>query len=338
MLISISNADSSKGNRKGARNEKSENRRWRRRRGRRLSPVSPPVDRDPQERASIRKGWLDLLRANLRLEPLAAVATIVGTLVSLLGLLQSRAWLLLTSLVFVCVAIFAGYQARKGRLAMEAASIVIEGHSIDSLNVANLRRRVNRTFFVQDVQHTVRIAGEDMGISWRYSGYCRSDGTAAMGFSLDSDSSTPFERLNCVGYDLGRDPDMNHPIRPILTGAESISKKLSVPFLAPLRTNEPFGVLLKCTLPHCVKPGFSYYTSTLSFAQDRVRRCTVRLIFVGSAPSWVRVYECVAQGPAKLLKNLVPSRREANEFEYLDVVEDRPGESARIYVFWRDSA
>ena len=278
------------------------------------------------------------MRANLRLEPLAAVATIVGTLVSLLGLLQSRAWLLLTSLAFVCVAIFAGYQARKGRLAVDAASIVIEGHSIDSLNVANLRRRVNRSFFIQEVQHTVRIEGEDMEVAWRYSGYCRTAGTASMGFSVDSDSSTAFEKLSCVAYDLGCDPEMVHPIRPMLMGTEGISKKISVPFLAPLKAHEPFGVLLKCTLPHCVKAGFGYYTSTLSFAQDRVQRCAVRLIFVGSAPRWVRVYECVAQGPPKLLKSLVPSRRETNELEYLDVVEDRPGESARIYVFWRESA
>ena len=85
------------------------------------------------------------------LESLAALATIAGTIVSVLALLQSRAWLLLISLLIVCLSILAVLYARKQRLALDAASTVIEGHSIDALNIGNLRRRVNRTLFVQEV-------------------------------------------------------------------------------------------------------------------------------------------------------------------------------------------
>ena len=84
---------------------------------------------------------------------------------------------------------------------------------------------------------------------------------------------------------------MSREIRPLLAGPEGISKKISVPLLEPVKAHESFGVLLKCTLPRCVTAGAGNYTSTLSFAQGRVRHCTVRLMFVGPAPRWMRVYD-----------------------------------------------
>jgi len=252
--------------------------------------------------------------------------------------MQSRAWLVLTSLVFVGFSIAAGIYARKQRLALDAASIVIEGHSIDSLNIANLKRRVNRTLVIQEALHTARIEAEDLEIAWKYSGYCRAERDTSIEFSIDSDDSTAFDNLNCVAFDLARDPGMAQPIRPLLVGSEGISRKLSVPFLEPLKANDSFAVLLKCVLPRCIKAGFGYYTSTLSFAQDRVRRCEVRLIFTGLTPSWLRVYECSAQRRPVLLKTLTPVRQTVDSCEYLDVEEERPGQSARIYIFWRDAA
>jgi hypothetical protein len=271
------------------------------------------------------------------LEAIVALATIVGTATSVLAVIQSRAWLVFTSLFFVILSIIAGLYARKKRLALNAASTEIEGHSIDSLNIANLKRRVNRTLVIQEAHHTARIEGEDLEITWQYSGYCKAYRETAIDFSIDSDDSTAFENLNCVAFDLARDPGMVRPIRPLLVGSEGISRKLSVPFLEPLKSNESFAVLLKCALPLCVKTGFGYYTSTLSFTQDRVRRCEVRLIFAGPTPSWLRVYECSAQRRSVLLKTLPPIRQTADSCEYLDVDEERPGQSARIYTFWRDA-
>jgi hypothetical protein len=271
------------------------------------------------------------------LESLAALATIVGTIVSALALLQSRAWLLLISLLVVCLSILAVLYARKQRLALDAASTVIEGHSIDALNIGNLRRRVNRTLFVQEVQQTARIDGEDLEITWRYSGYCKATSESAIEFSINSENNTAFGRLNCTAYDLRHDPEMSHGIQPLLVGPEGLSKRISVPFLKPLSVNQPFEVMLRCTLPRCIKAGFSYYASVLQFGQDRVGRCEIRLIFVGPAPSWLRVYESTLQKPAALVKTLPPSRQEPGLCEYLDVAEDRPGQSARVYMFWRDS-
>jgi hypothetical protein len=271
------------------------------------------------------------------LETLAALATIAGTVISVLALLHSRAWLVLTSLIFVCVSIVAGLYARRERLALNNAFTTIEGYSIDSLNMANLKRRVNRTFVIQEARHTARIEGGDLKIAWAYSGFCRADLEAAMEFSIDAVRTTPFAKLDCVAYDLGHDSDMTHPIRPLLIGPEGISKKISVPFLEPLRADQPFSLLLKCTLPECFRKGFGYYTSTLSFAQERVHNSTVHLIFADPAPKWLRVYESTPRSPARLVKSLAPSRQEPNLCEYLDVVEGRRGQSARVYAFWRDS-
>jgi hypothetical protein len=271
------------------------------------------------------------------LESLAALATIVGTVVSVLALLQSRAWLLLISLLVISLSVLAVLYARRQRLALDAASTVIEGHSIDALNIGNLRRRVNRTLFVQAVQHTARIDGEDLEITWRYSGYCKAASESAIEFSINSENNTAFGRLNCIAYDVGHDPKMSHGIQPLLVGPEGLSKRISVPFLKPLSANQSFEVMLRCHLPRCIKAGFSYYASVLQFAQDRVGRCEVRLIFDGTAPSWLRVYESTLQKPAALVKSLPPVRQEPGLSEYLDVAEDRPGQSARVYTFWRDS-
>lgn len=272
------------------------------------------------------------------LESLIALATIVGTATSVLAVIQSRAWLVFTSLLFVSTSIVVGLYARKKRIALNAASTEIEGHGIDSLNIANLKRRVNRTLLIQEAYHTARIEGENLEITWQYSGYCKVERETAIDFSIDSDDSTAFENLDCVAYDLARDPGMVQPIRPLLVGSEGISRKLSVPFLEPLKAHDSFAVLLKCALPRCVKAGFGYYTSTLSFAQDRVRRCEVRLIFAGPVPSWLRVYECSTLRRPVLLKTLPPIRQTAHFSEYVDVEKDRLGQSARIYIFWRDPA
>jgi hypothetical protein len=140
-----------------------------------------------------------------------------------------------------------------------------------------------------------------------------------------------------MAYDLAHDPDMVRGIRPLLVGPEGVSKKISVPLLEPLKAHQSFGVLLKCTLPRCITAGTGYYTSTLSFAQDRVAGCAVRLLFVGPEPGWMRVYDCAHQRAPVLLKSLAPSRPEPGLCEYIDVVEDVPGQSARVYIFWRDS-
>jgi hypothetical protein len=300
-----------------------------------LSPVSPELNNETQKRAGIFGFRPALSRGPFPLEPLASVATIVGTLVSILGLMQSQVWLVLTSLLFVCVTIFALNQSRKVRLALQSASTVIEGRSIDSLNIANLRRRVNSTLVIQEAHHTARIESSGMEITWRYIGYCKVDRVSAMEFSIDSEAATPFDDLNCLAFDLGHDPEMKHPISPLLLGTSGLSKKISVPFLEPLSANQPFSLSLKCTLPRCLTPGFGYYTSTLSFAQKRVSQHIVNLIFVGTPPEWVRVYESSIDGALKLVKTLRPSRRKGRLTEYEDRTSDRRGQSARVYSFWR---
>ena len=84
-----------------------------------------------------------------------------------------------------------------------------------------------------------------------------------------------------------------------------------------------------------MQAGLEYYTSTLSFGQDQVRSTTVRLVFLGNRPAWVRAYEWDASGGARLLRDLRPLRDRWKFAEYLDTAEDVAAQSARIYLFWR---
>lgn len=270
------------------------------------------------------------------LESLAALATILGTILSVVALVESRKWLVLASFSLLAIAIGAGLYARRERHALRSAAITVEGRSIDALNVANLRRRVNRTLLVQEAHHTARIDGEDIEFEWTYSGFCRAKSESAMEFSVESEQQVPFDRLDCLAYDLQRDPKKLHPIRPLLIGADGVSKKISVPFLRPVRSKEAFGLMLRCTLPRATKAGFGYYSSTLSFEQDRVAVCIVRLIFVGSPPEWVRVYDCSTGTKPVLVKALSAAKSGGGQHEYIDEIVGARGQSARVYTFWRE--
>jgi hypothetical protein len=269
------------------------------------------------------------------LQSLASSTAIIGPVVTLIGLIQSRGWLAGLGAVFACVSIIAVVYARSQRLRVDAASVEIEGMSIDSLNVANLRRRVSRNFFIQTVHHVVTINGPDLEITWRYQGYCRADDSTAFEFSVDSENGALFGRLDCFGYDLKADPGKQHKIQPLLIGPDGISKKIAVPFLEPVLAQQPFDIMLNCRLPGTYKTGLAYYTSTLSFDQDTVGKCTVHLIFRGQQPDWVRVYECEAGASPRLLRTLSAVLEQAESAEYLDVAENRNARSARVYLFRR---
>jgi len=268
-------------------------------------------------------------------ESLATWSTIMGTVLSLFGLIQSRAWLAVLGVLFAGASLVAVAYARRERLHVESAMVKIEGRNIDSLNIANLTRRRNRTLVIQEAHQVARIEGENLEMTWRYAGYCRAAKETAIEFSIDTDNNIPFSDLDCFAYDLRHDPGGKHRIRPLLVGADGISKKIAVPFLAPAAAQQPFNVLLKCRLPGCMKAGLEYYTSTLSFGQDEVRRSTVRLLFLGQPPAWVRAYECADSWSPQLLKDLRPLREDRQCSEYLDIGEHQQAQSARIYVFWR---
>jgi len=271
-------------------------------------------------------------------ESLATWSMFIGTLISLFGLIQSQAWLAVVGGLFAGTSVMALLYARRERLVVESARVRIEGRSLDCLNAANLGRRVNRALVVQAVNHVARIEGESVRIEWEYSGYCRAAQETAMEFSVDSDTSIPFDSLDCFGHDLQRDPAMKHKIRPILVGVDGLSKKVAIPFLAPIAARESFRILLKCCLPGCMKPGLDYYTSTLSFDQDRIQRLAVRLVFVGRHPEWLRLYQCGPKGSIQLLKELPPARESRGITEYLDVAENVDARSARVFVFSRPVA
>jgi hypothetical protein len=269
------------------------------------------------------------------LNTLASLTAILGPIAAILGLIQSRGWLTGLGTIVFGISIVSVVYARSQRLRIDAASVEIEGISIDSVNAANLRRRVNRSLTIQTADHFATIDGADLGMVWRYAGYCRGRRETAMEFSVDSGNSIPFEDLDCYAYDLKRDPDKKHKIQPLLIGPDSISKKIAVPFLEPLLAQQPFDIMLHCRMPATYKPGTGYYTSTLSFDQDKVGRCAVHLTFLQQKPDWVRVYECDLSGRPRLLKNLRAEREDQATSEYRDVVDNLKAQSTRIYLFKR---
>jgi hypothetical protein len=140
-------------------------------------------------------------------ETLASWATILGAVLSVFSLIQSRAWVTGIGILLVGVSVAAGMYARRERLTIQSASVVIEGKSIDALNMANLKRRVNKSLVIQEVRHEARINAEDLSVVWRYTGYCKAERETSIEFSIDAESAIPFDRLECFAYDLGNDPD-----------------------------------------------------------------------------------------------------------------------------------
>jgi hypothetical protein len=268
-------------------------------------------------------------------DSLAYWSSILGTALGLLGLIDSSRWLAVLGLLLLAGSGAALLYARKQRLRLRLAAVKIEGRSIDSLNVASLGRRLNRSLVVQEADQVVTINGEDAVVTWRYSGYCQASREVAVEFSVDTENHIPFERFECFAYDLQHDPKRMHRIRPVLLGADGLSKKIAVPLLERLSAREPFNVLLTCKLPGCMKSGVEYYASTVSVAQERIPTCTMHLVFLSDRPEWLRVYECDASGAIRLIKDLRPSRETAQLIEYTDPASDVPAQSARIYLFRR---
>lgn len=269
-------------------------------------------------------------------QALASVVAILGPVASIIGLIHSRGWLVALGAMFATAAIvFLVYAKRQSRR-LKAAAIEIEGISIDAVNAANVRRRVNRSLTIQSAEQHVTIDGADLDMVWRYAGYCHAERETMLEFSVDSSTSIPFDQLDCYAFDLRRDPDRQHRIKPLLVGPDGISKKIAVPFLEPIGNNEPFDIALHCRLPGVYPPQLGYYTSSLSLDQKRVGRSAVHMKFVRNKPSWVRVYACDPAGRPRLLKSLYPLREDNGEIEYRDIAENLPAQSLRIYLFKRD--
>jgi hypothetical protein len=203
--------------------------------------------------------------------------------------------------------------------------------------MANLRRRVNRSLVIQEAHNTATIHGESLAIRWLCTGYCRAEHESTIEFSIDSDNVVPFAELNCFAYDLRNDPSKKHRIRPVLIGPDGMSKKIAIPFLAPLDTHDQFQIELSCELPGCMKAGLDYYTASVSFAQDRVPRYTVTLTFEEQLPEWVRIYESDPASTSRLLRDLPPKTADRERAVYKDVAEDLPAQTARVYIFKRRS-
>src|ERR1017187_10526866 len=119
---------------------------------------------------------------------LALWSSILGTAIAVLGFIQSSQWLAVLGFFLIAFSIAALLYAEKQRQRLKLAAVKIEGRSIDSLNLANLGRRLNRSLVVQEAEQVATIKGEDLLVEWRYRGYCRASHEAAVEFSIDTDN------------------------------------------------------------------------------------------------------------------------------------------------------
>jgi hypothetical protein len=270
-------------------------------------------------------------------DTVTVLASALRTFFRLLEAIPTVAWLTALVGLIMIGSIGAIAHARRERQRVESAVLKIAGRNIESLSAANLRRRVNQSLRMQVVLNTAVIHGEDLTITWKCLGYCRGGRETSIEFSVDSDNNIPFHELRCSAYDLQHDPKRRHPVRPILVGPDGISKKVAVPFLAPVGAGQLFNVLFTCELPGCMKAGVEYYTASLSFEHDDALQYAVRLLFLGTHPQWLRVYE-TGPGLPKSVKQLRPARVNDDAVEYEDALKRLAAKSIRIYVFERPAA
>ena len=264
---------------------------------------------------------------------LASCASILGSAIASLGVIQSEAYLTLFGIACSGASAAAALFWKRYQLTPHSAAVSIEGLNLDSLLVANLRRRLNKSLVVERAFHVAIIDGTDLNVAWQYDGFCRSQRETSIEFSIDSENNVAFEDLNCFAFDLQNDPARLQQIRPTLVASDGVSKKISVPFLQPLAFRQRFSVLLNCNLRGCVTTGVQYYTSSLSFDQHSIESASVHLIFVKTRPEWVRVYECAKNGVMRLVSEPRPFRDDGATCEYVDMMQNVPGQSVRVYLY-----
>jgi hypothetical protein len=266
-------------------------------------------------------------------ENLAFWASLIGCAIALLGVAESQAWLALLGISWAAASATTVLFLKRNQRLSYSAKARVEGLGLDSLLVANVRRRLNRSLVMERAVQVAIIEGTDLNLAWQYEGFCRSSRETSIDFSIDSENNVPFEQLDCLAFDLQNDPVRLHKIRPTLIGSDGVSKKVSVSFLQPLGLKQRFNVLLNCKLPGCITTGVQYYTSSLSFAQRSIASASVHLIFVKGRPEWLRVYEYGKNGAMTPISELRPFRDDGETCEYIDTLQNVPGQSVRVYLY-----
>jgi hypothetical protein len=264
---------------------------------------------------------------------LASCASILGSAIALLGVIQSETYLTLVGIACSGASAAAALFWKRNQPTPDSAPVSIEGLNLDSLVVANLRRRLNKSLVVERALHVAIVDGTDLNIAWQYDGFCRSQRETGIEFSIDSENNVAFDDLDCFAFDLENDPARLHQIRPALVASDGVSKKIRVTFLRPLVFQQRFSVLLQCNLPGCITTGAQYYTCSLSFDQRSIQSASVHLMFVKMRPECVRVYECAKNGVMTLVSEPKPFRDDGATCEYVDMMQNVPGQSVRVYLY-----
>src|SRR3954471_8491422 len=83
--------------------------------------------------------------------------SVVGTALGIVGLVNSQAWLAILGIGLLVVTFALLVWARALEAKIRQATINIAQRNIDSINMANLTRRINRTLGILKVIHVAKI-------------------------------------------------------------------------------------------------------------------------------------------------------------------------------------
>ena len=122
-------------------------------------------------------------------DTIASWASILGSLVAFFGLIQSQTWLVGVGFCFLGISTVAVFHAWRTRQFLQSASISVEGLNLDSLNIANLRRRSNHSLVLQRAYQLARIEGRDLSVAWQYEGFCQAARETSIEFSIDTENN-----------------------------------------------------------------------------------------------------------------------------------------------------
>src|SRR5580698_10346704 len=91
-------------------------------------------------------------------------ATVVGTLTGVFGLFESAAWIAAIGALIASCSVGTLIYAARQRAVVKSAALKVGNRSIDSLNLASLHRRLNRSLVIQQADNLAVIDDEDLSV------------------------------------------------------------------------------------------------------------------------------------------------------------------------------
>lgn len=147
------------------------------------------------------------------------------------------------------------------------APLFIEGVPIQGLTAHVLKRagKSKNAVHLKTLELSVSVIGigacRDAAVRWHLAGVNTTDTNLTnLQISISGESLTPLKELQCVVYDLSKDPQRKIGLHPILVSEDSTNKDLILPFLSPgIKPYEQFDIELGYCWPSIVEVRKDYW-------------------------------------------------------------------------------